>query len=181
MQRIYRSPWTPQEYIQCQAHLQIIAESICPVCQLVTRLHGHGYYWRYLISLVGEVLEIWVARFLCPLCRRTVSYLPDFVLTYRAIQTRTFAAFLDGERERPDVRSFTDLLRGYQLQLEAFATELIATVGMGLGRPPPRSARGLWSWVKKAGAGLHVVTRRLVTEFRIGLFRRYQCHQPARV
>jgi hypothetical protein len=178
MQRIYPSPWTPEQYIQGEAHRQIIAESICPICHSATSLQGHGYYWRYLISLVGEVLRIWVARFLCPLCRRTVSYLPDFVLTYRAIQTKTFAAFLDGERQRPDVRSFTDLLRGYQLQLEAFGPELMATVGMGLGRSPPRSPRGLWSWLKRAGDGLHLVTRRLVTEFRVGLFRRYQCHQP---
>jgi hypothetical protein len=179
MQRIYRSPWTPEHYVASEAHRQIIRESSCPRCLRTVRLHCHGRYSRWVISCLGKALLLWIARFFCPLCKGTISYLPDFAFTYRALQPDTFQAYLDGQIDRPDVRSFTELLRRYQRQLEGFSQELIRTVGVGLGRPPPRSSRGLWPWLKKAGEGLRPLTRQLVTEFQIGLFKRYHCHLPA--
>lgn len=46
-----------------------------------------------------------IARFLCVGCGRTISYLPDFALSYRLVQARTFAAFLDGEHARREVQT----------------------------------------------------------------------------
>jgi transposase-like protein len=181
MQRIFASPWDPDEYLAAQAHQQIVAESICPRCAEPDSLHRHGCYARWVVNLLGELLRLCIARFLCRRCRRTISYLPDFALSYRPLGPEAFAAFLDGERARADVRTFGDLLHRYQRRLEAFGAELIRTVGAGLGMPPPspRSPADLWPWLKKAGDGLRPVTRHLVSVFRIGLFRRYQCHQPA--
>lgn len=179
MQRLYVSPWTPEEYIASEAHRQIVPESTCPICQRAVTLHRHGAYLRWLATVLGELLRLWIARFLCPRCRHTVSYLPDFAFTYRVLQPDTFAAFLEGESARPDVRTFWDLLHGYQRRFQAFGAELIRTVGPGLGVAPPPSSRGLWPWLRKAGEGLRPLTRRLVTDFKIGLFKRYHCHQPA--
>lgn len=180
MQRIYAYPSSADEYYATQAHLQVIPEPICPRCSHAVTLQRHGAYDRWVISLVGLLLRIWVARFLCSECRRTISYLPDFALTYRPIGPETFEAFLKGNDERRDVRTFRDLLHRYRRRLDAFSEELIRTVGAGLGIPPPPSYSSAWPWIKKAGEGLRPITRRLVSRFKIGLFLRYDCHQPAR-
>lgn len=180
MQRIYRSPWSPEEYEKQEADKQIIPESICAHCQRAVTLHRHGRYQRWVVTLLGLLLHLWIARFLCPRCRRTISYLPDFALTYRVLGPETFEGYLDQSVDRPDVRTFRDLCASYQRQLDRFAPELIRTVGSALGLPPPRQPDGLWPWLRKAGKGLRPLTRRLVTDFKIGLLKRYCCHQPAR-
>ena len=179
MQRIYSSPWTPEEYDAAEAYLQIIPDSVCPSCEQTVQLHRHGHYQRWLITELAKLLRLWIARFLCPSCRTTIIYLPDFCFSYRPLQPRTLEAFLQAQVDRPDVRSHSERLRQYKLRVEDFASELIRTVGACFGRPPPDPPHGLWPWLKKAGDGLHTVTRRLVTDFQITLFRRYQCHQPA--
>lgn len=179
MQRIYRSTWTPEEYVKTEAHLQIIPESTCPRCQGKVRLHRHGNYQRWLITRLAEAMLLWIARFLCPACWRTISYLPDFAFSYRPLQPETFQAYIENQVELPDVRSNSENLRRYKLEVEDFAVELIRAVGAALGRPPPCPPRGFWPWIKKAGEGLRPLTRRLVTDFKITLFKRYRCHQPA--
>jgi hypothetical protein len=180
MQRIYCSTWTAEEYEAQQAYEQIIPESVCANCQQAVELHRHGRYQRWVLTLLGKLLYLWIARFLCPLCRRTMSYLPDFALTYRVLGPATLQRFLEGELDWPDVRTFLDLCASYKRRLYRFAPELIRTVGAGLGIAPPHSLQGFWPWLKKAGKGLRPLTRRLVTDFKIGLLKRYCCHQPAR-
>lgn len=179
MQRVFRSVWTAEEYLASQAHLQIVPDSVCPSCHRATPLHRHGCYERWMVSVLGALLRLLIARFLCPLCRRTISYLPDFSLTYRLLGPDSFAAFLDGRHDRPDVRRWGSLLHSYRRRFEAFGRELVRTVGAGLGLAPPLAPQGLWPWIQRAGDGLATVTRRLVTVFKTGLLRRYQCHQPA--
>lgn len=179
MQRIFSSPWTPEEYVASQAQRQIIPDSVCPSCERPTSLHRHGCYARWVVSVLGALWRLLIARFFCPLCRRTISYLPDFVLTYRLVGPDSFAAFLDERHDRDDVRRWWTLLASYRRRFEAFSGELIRSVGAGLGLAPPLAIEGLWPWIKGAGDSLATVTRRLVTTFRIGLLRRYQCHQPA--
>lgn len=179
MQRIYCSPWTPEEYVATEADRQIVPEPICPSCLKAVQLHRHGYCQRWLITALAKALLLWIARFLCPSCRTTISYLPDFAFSYRPLQPETFQGFLEGQHERPDVRSHSERLRLYQRCAEKFAGELIRTVGSALGRPPPPPPRGWWAWLKKAGDGLRPVTRRLATDFQITLFKRCQCHQPS--
>lgn len=178
MQRIYSSPWTPEEYIATEADRQVVPEPICPSCLKPVHLHRHGHYKRWLINLLAKAMLLWIARFLCPLCRTTISYLPDFAFSYRPLQPRTFEAYLEGQTDRPDVRSYSERLRHYKLRAEDFAAQLIRRVGSAFGRPPPQPPRGLWPWLKKAGDGLHTVTRGLVTDFQITFFKRYRCHQP---
>lgn len=180
MQRIYCSPWTPEEYESQEASGQIIPESTCANCHQAVTLHRHGRYRRWVATLLGKLLYLWIARFLCPLCRRTTSYLPDFALTYRLLGPQTLEGYLQGELDRPDVRTFRDLCASYKRRLDRFAPELIRTVGAGLGIVAPRSLQALWPWLREAGKGLRPLTRRLVTDFKIGLLRRYRCHQPAR-
>jgi hypothetical protein len=180
MQRIYRSPLTPETYQATQAHRQVRPDSVCFNCGQTTTLQRHGFYERWVLSLTAQLLTIWIARFLCLLCKRTISYLPDFALTYRFIGPSTFEAFLREDFQRCDVRPYWPRLRLYRSQLNDFFPELVRTVGAGLGMPPPAPTElSAWPWLQKAGEALDRLTRRLVTVFKIGLFRRYLCHQPA--
>lgn len=178
MQRIIPVSWTPEQYLAQEAHRLVVPESICPNCQTPSSLHVHGSYPRWFLTVLGVYLRLRIARFFCPQCLTTISYLPNFFFSYRYLGPASFAAFLDGDHNRPDVLRFGARLGAFAARLAAFAPELIRTVGSGLGLAPPLGPEGVWPWLKKAGDSLATVTRQLVGTFRVGLFQRYQCHQP---
>lgn len=180
MQRVISVPWSPEEYVSENAFREIVPESVCPNCESLTTLHRHGTYSRWFITTLAAFLYLTIARFLCPECGITISYLPDFCLSYRPLGPDPLTAFLDGPpaRARADVRRFASHLKAYAVALLDFAPVLIRTVGSGLGLAPPVHPREVWPWLKEAGDSLAAVTRQLVGTFRVGLFRRYQCHQP---
>lgn len=136
MQRIYFTALTPEQYIASEAHRQVIAELICPRCGK-GRLHRHGKYGRGITGMVGQLLGLFVARFLCVVCDGTVSYLPSFALSYRLVQTATFEAFLDGIIGRGDVQRWQSVLADYRRRMARFAEIVVRTVGCGFGRAPP--------------------------------------------
>jgi transposase-like protein len=175
MQRIMPSDLTPEVYWASEAHQQVRAETVCPRCGKAGPLHRHGTYARWITGVVGKVLRILIARFLCVACGATVSYLPEFALSYRLVRGATFEAYLDGQHDRPDVQRCQALAADYRRRMHAFAAELGRTIGCGLGRAPPTDGR-LWPWVKEACGGIEPATRRL---FKVTLFRSYQCHQPS--
>lgn len=53
----------------------------CPLCQARCCFLAHGFYYRTVVHLDFDD-SIPVRRYLCRLCRRTVSRLPDFILPY---------------------------------------------------------------------------------------------------
>src|SRR5438552_7178711 len=59
----------------------------CPQCQAQCPLIAHGFYCRTLVDVVFDGV-IRVRRYLCRLCKRTVSLLPDFALPYNRKSTR---------------------------------------------------------------------------------------------
>jgi len=93
-----------------RGHRQVIAERRCPRCERSGRLHRHGVYGRGVTGTAGQIMVILVARFLCLVCGRTVSYLPSFALSYRLVGAATLEAFLDGARERRDIARWESLL-----------------------------------------------------------------------
>jgi transposase-like protein len=181
MQRIYPTALTPEEYVARQAHQQVRGETTCPRCGKAEGWHRHGAYERGVTGSLGQVLRILIMRFLCLGCRRTVSYLPEFALSYRLVRAETFEAFLEGKIERRDVRSWQSLLEEYRRRMTRYGQALWRTVGCGLGLAPPAGGGAVWPWLKEACGGLASAARRLVTQFRITFFKRYQCHQPAGV
>lgn len=53
----------------------------CPHCQAKRNLYRHGYYERN--ALVGQdAYRIWIARYRCVICKKTVTVLPTFLLPY---------------------------------------------------------------------------------------------------
>jgi len=180
VQRIFPCELTPEEYVSSEAHRQVRPELVCPRCGACGGpLHCHGTYARGITTEVGLVLMILIARFLCRACARTISYLPDFALSYRLVQARTLEAFLDGKGERRDVQRWETVLQSYRRRMLAYDGSVRRVVGACFGRAPP-APPGLWPWLKEACGSMSSATRRLVTDFGITLFNRYQCHQPAR-
>ena len=53
----------------------------CKHCGFAGRLHRHGFYERNVITL-NATYRIFVLRILCPKCRRTFSYLPEFLIPF---------------------------------------------------------------------------------------------------
>jgi transposase-like protein len=178
MQRIYPCSLSPEEYLERGAYRKVIPERACPRCGSEGRLHHHGSYERRTTANSGLVIRIMVARFLCIECGGTVSYLPEFALSYRLVQTSTFEAFLDSKLDRRDVQRWFDLLRQYSRKMLDNGIELLRFLGDKYGRGPP-GPKTLWLLLKREFGSLAAATSRLVIQFRITVFGRYQCHQPA--
>jgi hypothetical protein len=65
----------------------------CPQCEAKQPLAGHGFYQRTLVDVAFDGV-IRVRRYLCRLCRRTVSLLPDFVLPWLRFSLTVISLFL---------------------------------------------------------------------------------------
>jgi hypothetical protein len=81
----------------------------CPQCQAKEPLTGHGFYCRTLVDL-GFDGVIRVRRYLCLLCKRTVSLLPEFALPWQRFSLAVISLFL-----------VAHLLRGLTLAAAALA------------------------------------------------------------
>lgn len=65
----------------------------CPQCEAKQPLVGHGFYRRTLVD-VGFDGAIRVRRYLCRLCQRTVSLLPQFALPWLRFSITVISLFL---------------------------------------------------------------------------------------
>jgi hypothetical protein len=65
----------------------------CPLCHARYCFLAHGFYYRTLVHVDFDQV-IAIRRYLCRLCRRTVSLLPDFVLPYLRHSTVIIGLFL---------------------------------------------------------------------------------------
>lgn len=70
--------YRPDRCLQCRARCPLIA---------------HGFYWRTLVDVAFDG-AIRVRRYLCRLCKRTVSLLPDFALPYLRFGLSLIRVFL---------------------------------------------------------------------------------------
>jgi hypothetical protein len=120
---------------------------------------------------------LWWRVFFCKACRRTVSYLPHFALTYRLLHVDLVERFLEQEDLAPVQEKWRDLLLCYRRRLLAWVPSLQRIVGAALGRAPLRP-EAFWPWIKKACGSLASATRRLVASWKVTLFSRHVCHQP---
>ena len=119
-----------------------------------------------------------MARFVCSLCRRSISYLPVFALSYRVVNAGTVDRFLEGDHQAMDVQRCRTLLLRYLGRLRAFLPSLIGVAG-NVFDWMPRSPDPSWKGIKKACGSFAAATRQLVHKLAITMFARYQCHQSA--
>ena len=66
----------------------------CALCGSKRALKAHGFYSRTAVDVDWEGV-IWIPRFLCRACRRTISLLPGCLLPYWRFTIRVMASFLN--------------------------------------------------------------------------------------
>src|SRR5262245_62087813 len=69
----------------------------CPQCDANQPLTGHGFYSRTLVDTAFDGC-IQVRRYLCRLCKRTVSLLPEFALPWLRFSIPVISLFLVARR-----------------------------------------------------------------------------------
>lgn len=82
-----------QKYLQEIADPDRYRPDGCPLCQARCSLIAHGFYCRTLVDVAFDGV-IRVRRYLCRLCKRTVSLLPEFALPYLRFSLAVISLFL---------------------------------------------------------------------------------------
>ena len=79
-----------EEYSKQEKQTDCVRPGACLLCGEVGSLIGHGYYWRKPKGMQGggkislkDIGTVWIKRWLCKQCHRTISVLPDFLLAFR--------------------------------------------------------------------------------------------------
>lgn len=178
MQTIYPTSLTPEQYAAAQYHTQVKRPEKCPNCHRAHTLEALTYYRRYITTATTRVLLIRVRRFLCRLCRVSVSCLPAFAQPYRPVNTPTIAAGFNGEEARPEVQRWKGLIDGYWRRFETHLPTLLRVVGNAFGPVPLQpTATGFWQQLLRHCDNLGQATGQLIQQFHTCLFGTYRCHQ----
>jgi hypothetical protein len=93
MQMLHPFVGSIQQYSEAIADPDRYRPDHCPQCQAKQPLTGHGFYCRTLVDL-GFDGVIRVRRYLCLLCKRTVSLLPAFALPWLRFSLTVISLFL---------------------------------------------------------------------------------------
>jgi Domain of unknown function (DUF6431) len=93
MQMLHPFCGSIQQYEQELSDLNRYRPDHCPLCHAPDPLRAHGFYCRTLVDVQYDG-SIRVRRYLCLLCKRTVSLLPEFVLPYLRFSIQVIGLFL---------------------------------------------------------------------------------------
>jgi hypothetical protein len=144
---------------------------VCERCGERECFHRHGVYLRYV-----EEIQCKVARFLCKVCRLTVSVLPAFVLPYRSRLVAEVDRFFRATAAQRQNLSRGDTLRHYWRQWCAHVPAVQQT-GWPAVRPLAREPQAYWRQLGAAAGSLLRAQMELVHRFGLSLLRRYACHR----
>jgi hypothetical protein len=144
---------------------------LCERCGGRDCFHRHCTYKRY----IGNK-QVKVARFLCVLCRLTVSLLPAFVLPYRSRLVKNVDAYFKAPNDRRREMSDAELLRRYWREWVGHFESVQRDTGWPAGRRLPRKPRAYWRRMRKASGSMEAAQKHLIGRYGICLLRRYLCH-----
>jgi hypothetical protein len=82
-----------QQYAEAISDPDRYRPAHCPQCEAKQPLTGHGFYRRTLVDPAFDGV-IRVRRYLCRLCKRTVSLLPEFALPWLRFSVTVISLFL---------------------------------------------------------------------------------------
>lgn len=114
MQILHPFAGSIQQYLEAISDPDRYRPNHCPQCEAKEPLVGHGFYQRTLVDN-GFDGAIRVRRYLCRLCQRTVSLLPQFALPWLRFSISVISLFLVAR-----------LLQGLPLAGAALAAQLPA-------------------------------------------------------
>jgi hypothetical protein len=93
MQILHPFAGSVQQYLEQLADPDRHRPTHCPQCQAKQPLTAHGFYTRTIVDAAFDG-AIRVRRYLCEVCKRTVSLLPEFALPYLRSSVTLIALFL---------------------------------------------------------------------------------------
>ena len=93
MQMLHPHCGSIQQYMEELSDADRYRPSSCPLCQAKRPLIAHGFYNRTIVDVTLDGV-IRVRRYLCRLCQRTVSLLPEWALPYLRVSIPIVACFL---------------------------------------------------------------------------------------
>ena len=165
-------------YVSTRFHQGIKPPIECPHCDARDALKALGYYCRNITSTKRGVLRIFVRRFRCCICGRTVSILPAFVQPYRLVLNSTINEFFGGTLGATAL-SWLPLLQQYWNRFTKWIPEINRIIKSVVERSPPHpDAAGWWQVIVAAFGDIEKITGTLVSSFGVTLFGRYRCHSP---
>jgi hypothetical protein len=178
MQIICAVSLSPERYVNESFHRNIQPPIECPHCNICGALAALGYYSRNITSTKRGVLSIFVRRFRCRCCGRTVSILPSFAQPYRLVLNATTNDFFGGTLGA-NALSWLPLLQQYWNRFTKWIPEINRVIKSVVERSPPHpDAAGWWQVIVAAFGNLEKITATLVSRFGVTLFGRYRCHSP---
>lgn len=143
------------------------------------RIHCHGHYYRYGDCDALEPLEC-ILRFLCLLCGRTISVLPDHLLPYRPISApkvqEDFDARASNRAPPPVTEKESGCLKRAWERFTRRTTALAATLGQ-LVQLVFLEPKPIWLQLRRWG-NLPDMLRLLGRPFNTSLLHDYRCLQP---
>ena len=93
MQILHPFAGSVQQYLEAISDPDRYRPDHCPQCKAKQPLAGHGFYQRTLVDVAFDGV-IRVRRYLCRLCKRTVSLLPEFALPWLRFSLPVISLFL---------------------------------------------------------------------------------------
>jgi len=142
------------------------------------KIHGHGSYERNRHSVGCQRIRI--RRWLCVVCRLTLSVLPDFMLPYRACGVDPLEGWLEAHYHQRAPPEASELEKGCleraRKRFEHRIRSLSSRLGQMVATPHP-TARKLWESLRSHG-NLAEILRDLATGFKISLLGDYRCLLP---
>lgn len=108
MQKIFLTQLNPRDFQKADATIFPIAPKRCAFsdCMMPVKMKKHGFYRRYVISR-GFYGSIYIRRYKCPCCGRTVSMLPSFLLPQFQYSILSIVNFISGYfKRKQSLRSY---------------------------------------------------------------------------
>jgi hypothetical protein len=178
MQIIFTVALSPDRYAKEGFQRSIQRPASCPRCGTRNALAALGYYSRNVTGTKRGVLRIFVRRFRCRHCGRTVSILPSFAQPYRLVLNATINEFFGGTLGANSL-SWLSLLQQYWNRFTKWIPEINHVIKSVVERSPPHpDAAGWWQVIVAVFGDLEKITGMLVSRFGVTLFGRYRCHSP---
>lgn len=113
LQNIFMTDSKPEAFIRADERLFPEAPDRCtfPDCLKPMKMKKHGFYRRYVITYEFSGY-IYIRRYICPCCGRTISYIPSFLIPYFQYSIPYIISFLDGYfRKEQSLRKYILLLK----------------------------------------------------------------------
>lgn len=178
MQTIRAVPVNVADYVRGSFHQCIKPPIDCPNCGAQNVLNALGYYSRNVTNAERGICRIFVRRFRCRECKRTVSVLPSFAQPYRLVLNATINEFFGGTLKTNDL-PWLPLLKQYWNRFSNWLPQIDRILKSLVTRSPPQAdAAHWWSIIADTFGDIERTTTTLVKHSAVTLFGRYRCHRP---